>query len=329
MKRRTRRLTAVLLALVLLCGCSPAVAARDRTVYAMDTVMSLRVYAKDEALLDEMETLLTDLEARLSATDPASALSALNRRGEAEDPELAELLRRAAALSDRTGGALDISLLPVSKAWGVTTGTYQIPDPAALAALPAGMDRITLSGDRITLDPGTALDLGALAKGWAADLCRARLEEAGVSGILSLGASIQTVGAKPDGSPWRIGIQDPDDPAATSLILSLTGSRAVVTSGDYQRCFFEDGVRYCHILDPETRSPVQGTLRSVTIVADEGFLADGLSTALFVLGREAGIEFWRASDDFEAVWIEADGTVTVTEGLASAVAEGKVTVVKR
>ena len=332
MKHLQRLALAVLAFVCLLTGCAAKPRQQDRTVYAMDTVMSLRIYAPEkDRTLDSVETLIMELDRDLSATDPDSRLSKLNVTGAASEKDLAELVRRAAALSDRTGGALDVSLLPVSRLWGFPSKLYQVPAPADLEALRSriGMDKVSVSGDEILLSDGAQLDLGAVAKGWAADRCRELLEENGVSGILALGGNIQTVGKKPDGSAWRIGIQDPDDPAQNRLVLSLTGTHAVVTSGDYQRCFTEDGVTYCHILDPETLSPVQNSLRSVTVVADEGLLADGLSTALFVMGREAGLEFWRSSTDFEAVWIEADGTVTVTEGLSGAVNDGSVTVVKR
>ena len=112
-----------------------------------------------------------------------------------------------------------------------------------------------------------------------------------------------------------IGVQDPDDMEHYALTLSITGSKAVVTSGDYQRYFMEDDVRYCHIIDPKTLAPVRGTLRSVTVIADSGLTADGLSTALFVMGRAAGETLWRQRGDFEAIWMEADGSVWVTPGL--------------
>ena len=112
------------------------------------------------------------------------------------------------------------------------------------------------------------------------------------------------------------------------LTLRLSGSASAVASGDYQRFFMQDGVRYCHILDPKTLSPVRGSLRSVTVVTDGGLKADGLSTALFVLGREAGIALWQSMGDFEAVWIEANGTVWITPGLKDRVVEGSYQVIE-
>ena len=328
-----RRLLPILLLLALLPGCAlaPARTARERSIFAMDTVMDLRVYARDDTMLDALNAELNRLDRLLSATNPESALAALNRTGRSADAELAELAGRAAEISARTGGSLDICLYAASCAWGFPTDAFRVPDAAELDALMprSGMDKLTRAGSELTLSDGAQMDFGAVAKGWAADLCRQKLETAGVSGILSLGGNIQTVGAKPDGSDWIVGVQDPEDPSRNRLTLRLKGSKAVVNSGDYQRYFERDGVRYCHILDPETLRPVQNGLRAVTVVADSGLLADGLSTALFVMGKEAGIAHWRQSNDFEAIWIGADGSVAVTEGLASAVSDQTVEVIRR
>ncbi len=335
-----KRLLAVLLLLALLlaaCELLPDVGAKPReiseqSIWAMDTQMDLRLYGDaDGACMAKLTALLNELDRELSATDPDSALSALNSSGRTDDARIVYLTGRALELSGICGGALDITLLPVSRAWGFTTEAQAVPEAGALEALRerVGMDRITLADGELSLPAGTELDFGALAKGYAADLCRAEMEAAGLSGILSLGGNIQTVGTKPDGSDWIIGVQDPDDPGRYALTLRLTGSRAAVSSGDYQRFFMQDGVRYCHILDPETLAPVRGTLRAVTVVADEGLLADGLSTALFVLGREAGEAFWREqARSFEAIWIEEDGSVWVTPGLADSIVEGSFEVIE-
>ncbi len=322
----------LLILALLLTGCnllpdadSPSRAVTESSIWAMDTQMDLRLYGDaDGTCMGSLTALLNELDRTLSATDPDSALSALNGSGRSENERIAALTGRALELSALTGGALDITLLPVSRAWGFTAERQAVPDAAALEALRdrTGMDHITVSDGAVSLSDGAMLDFGALAKGYAADLCRAEMEAAEVAGILNLGGNIQTVGTKPDGSDWIIGVQDPDDPGRFVLTLRLTGSKAAVTSGDYQRYFEEDGVRYCHIMDPKTLSPVRGTLRAVTVVTDEGLPADGLSTALYVLGREAGEALRRERGGFETVWIEADGTVWVSPGLKDRIVEG-------
>lgn len=329
-------LAVLLLAMLLLCSCvtslTPDISYHDEEFFAMDTVMNLRVYVDhDGSVGGALRRTVEELDGALSATAESSALSQLNSSGETDNAHIAALCKLGQELSARTGGALDITLLPASRAWGFPDERYRVPELAELSELQTvtGMDHLHLAEGVVRLDSGCAVDLGALAKGYAADLCRAQLEDRKLSGILSLGGNIQTVGDKPDGSDWVVGIQDPDNANAFALELTFRGSKAVVTSGDYQRFFEQDGRRYCHILSPETLHPVRNGLRSVTVVADSGALADGLSTALFVMGQERGLELWRSSHDFEAIFISADGTITVTEGLADMVSRCEFTVVKR
>ena len=226
----------------------------------------------------------------------------------------------------------DPTVYPLVCLWGFPSGEYHIPTEAELTGALAhtGPQHLQLDGAAAALDAGCSVDLGGIAKGYAAELCARQLEDAGAqAAMLSLGGNVQTVGSKPDGSPWQVGIADPDDPSSAIAVVRFTGSKALVTSGDYQRYFEQDGVRYHHILDPQTGRPVQNGLRSVTILADSGTLADGLSTALFVMGLERATEFWRASSDFEAVFITEDGTICATEGAAALLTDCTFTELKR
>lgn len=212
--------------------------------------------------------------------------------------------------------------LPVSRhqLWGFTTGTYRVPEPEEISSALAhtGAEQLHLDGARASLSAQAQLDLGALGKGWAGCLAVEYLAaQSGITGgILALGGNVQTYGAKPDGSPWQIGIQDPGG-AGTLGLLCLKGTWAVVTSGGYQRYFEADGVRYCHILDPSTGMPAQAGLTSVTVVAEDGLLADGLSTALYIMGLEEAADFWRENQDFEAVFCTTEGEIYATAGLTS------------
>ena len=320
--RGVSRIPALGLALTLLAGCAPApTQARpglERTFFAMDTVMTLRLYeGGDEALLDEAENRAHELEALWSVTDEASEVYALNHNKTAElSPETAELLDQALGMCERTGGALDVSIYPVLRAWGFTTGAYAVPDDEALAALLPLVDyrEIKLDGSAATLSDGMELDLGGVAKGYTGDVLAALLREDGVSSaLLDLGGNIHAVGRRPDGSPWRVGIRDPAGEGNLGVVEVV--DQAVVTSGGYERYFQKDGVRYWHILDPDTGAPARSGLVSVTVAGEGGAVCDALSTALFVMGLEDALDHWRQYRDFEAVFVSEDGSVTVTAGL--------------
>ena len=311
------------LCLLLSAGCSRTEEPQSEYLLAMDTVMTLTAYGEhSETGLAAAADLIRELEELLSVTDQDSAVARLNRTGELEpvDGHLADLLDLALELGERTGGALDITVYPVVQAWGFTGDSFQVPDQETLDGLLALVDwsAVDWDGDRVTLPQGAQVDFGALAKGYAGTLAAAALKEAGVtSALLDLGGNIQTVGTKPDGSPWRIGIRDPEDPESGSYLGELElVDQAAVTSGGYQRYFEEDGETYWHIIDPATGWPARSGLTSVTVVGTDGALCDGLSTALFVLGLDEALDYWRTWGGFEAVLVGEDGTVTVTAGLA-------------
>ncbi len=314
-----KRVFAFLLAPLLLLpyGCAPA-QPLERTFFAMDTVMTLRLYeGGDENTLDQAEARVRELEAQWSVTEENSEICALNRGGRAElSPETAELLGAALDMCRRTDGALDISTYPVLRAWGFTTGEYSVPGGEAIAALLPLVDygRVALEAGAAALPPGMEIDLGSVAKGYTGDALAALLKQGGAaSALLDLGGNIQAVGSKPDGSPWRVAVRDPAGDGSVGVVEVV--DQAVVTSGGYERYFEEDGVRYWHIIDPATGWPARSGLASVTVVGESGLLCDGLSTALFVMGREGALEHWRQHRDFEAVLVSEDGSVTVTAGL--------------
>ena len=311
---------ALLSAAFLLTGCSgaPAQEPESATFFAMDTAMDFTVYG-DAALLDEAETLIGSLEEQVSVTDEHSDIYAIDHTGSGSlSGNAAELMEQALELCRRTGGALDISVYPIVRAWGFTTGSYQVPDEETIQSLLPLVDYTQIQYDAatgvVTLPEGMEIDLGSVAKGYAGQLAAQMLREHGVqSALLNLGGNVQTVGAKPDGSPWQIGIKDPQGEDAM-MVLSVE-DQAVVTSGGYERYFEQDGQTYWHIMDPSTGHPADSGLLSVTIVGKQGIICDGLSTSLFVMGLEKAADLWAQSGDFEAVFVTASGEVYITEGL--------------
>ena len=295
-----KRILALICALFLLTGCVRQEQTAQAHVFCMDTVMDLTVYGKDaQAALSAMQEALRELEQTWSANDEASFLSALNRGAVEADEAQQALLDRVLALRDRTGGAFDPKLGGLVQAWGFPTDEYRVPDQQELSqAKDAGL-----------------WDLGAAVKGYAGQQLADLLAQYDVDrAILNLGGNVQTYGEKPDGEPWRVAVQNPDLSDDHLGVLSVYGTMAVVTSGDYQRYFELDGKRYHHILDPETGYPAETGLASVTVICRDGLTADALSTALFVMGLEDAVTFWRASDDFEAVFVTKDGRIYATEG---------------
>ena len=313
------------LTLLLLSGCtSQTVSESQKDFFAMDTVMDFTIYGQED-LLDQTESMIQSLEAEMSVTDPDSEIAAINENGYGKvTGDTSDLISAALSLCQRTDGALDISVYPIVRAWGFTTDNYQVPDDVSIQALLPLVDYTQIdyqqdSGD-IHLPDGMEIDLGSVAKGYAGQKAADFLKENGVtSGLLSLGGNIQALGSKPDGSPWKIGIQDPFQNDSHMMVLSVT-DKSLVTSGGYERYFLQDGKTYWHIMDPSTGYPAENGLVSVTIVGTDGMLCDGLSTSLFVMGLEKAADFWGSSDDFDAVFVTEDQTVYITEGLADSFA---------
>ncbi len=294
-------------------------------LFAMDTYMTMKAYGPGaQSALNDISSMISDLDSRLSVTNTESEIYQLNHAEGKSVPlsdATADLLRKALALGDTTGGALELTSYPLSLAWGFTTGDYQIPDQEAIDGLLPLVDdsAITLDGTSATLPTGAQLDLGAVAKGYAGDRAAELLKDAGVtSALLNLGSStIRAIGSKPDGSPWRIALQDPNDTSAYAGVVSAT-DLSIDTSGGYERYFEgDDGEIYWHILDPGTGYPAKNGLISVTVLSDSALTGDGLSTALFVMGLSDAMDYWRENGGFEFIFITDQNEIYVSQGAES------------
>lgn len=320
-------ISGLLVAALMLAGCGVQTSAegpsQTREVYAMDTVMTLEAYGQNaDAALDEAVAEIERLDALWSIASSDGDIAQLNAEKQiTASADTLALLTRAKEISAATDGLFSTTIAPLMEAWGFTSGDYRVPDEAELSALLAHVDdeEIAISDSTITIPADAKVDLGGIAKGFTSARVMEIFRENGVeNGILSLGGNVQALGTKPDGSLWRVGLQDPADERALFATLELA-DKAVITSGAYERNFEQDGIVYHHIIDPRTGYPAESGLSSVTVVSDDGTLADGLSTALFIMRKEAAVEFWRSHrDDFDMVLLADDGAVTVSAGIADA-----------
>ena len=287
----------------------------------MDTIMELQAYGNDQVLA-EAETMIRDIEKKVSVTDEESEISVLNRKGQAELSDVtADLLSGALEICKETEGALDISIYPVLKAWGFTTGEYQVPSEKELTDLLQNVDykKVSLDKDSASIEPGMQIDLGSVTKGYTSGKIADYFRQQGVtSALINLGGNVQCIGAKPNGENWKVAIKSPYKESKSGVFAVIeTKDKAIITSGGYERYFEENGETYWHILDPKTGKPAKNGLISVTVIGEDGLMCDGLSTALVVKGLDEATEYWKDHEGFDAVFITEDGNVFVTEGIAS------------
>ena len=315
MRRRGNIFLAAMAGLLLLCGCAKRQATTE--LFAMDTVMQLTAYGKDaERALGVAEGELARLDAELSAQRSSSEIAKLNASGTCENAETLEVLGRALEIARRTDGAYDPTVYPLMQLWGFGTEDAKVPQEEDVSQTLArvGYEKLPAVKAPYRLPDSMAVDLGGIGKGFAAGTVRRCLQDQGIeSAVLSLGGNVTLLGSKPDGASWTVGLQEPEGSGCFGYLTAKDVS--VVTSGGYQRYFEENGKRYWHILDAKTGWPAETGLSSVTVVSADDTLADGLSTALFVMGLERAEDFWRGSNDFEAVFLLDSGEIYVTEGL--------------
>ena len=322
--------TLLFLFLITLCGCANSAESSSedtkeysRDIFAMDTYMYLKAYGEhaDTALGYSSEQILS-LEELFSVTSEKSEILAINHsNGEpvSVSDDTIVVLNKAIEICGKTNGALDVTIYPLLTEWGFTTDTQQVPTDDIIADKLKLIDytKISVKGNTVQLPDNMQIDFGALAKGYTSDCVTEILKENGVkSALVNLGGNVHAVGTKPDGTLWKVGVQNPFSPSEQVCILEIA-DKAVITSGNYERFFTdENGRKYWHILDSTDGFPADNGLVSVTIVGENGLLCDALSTALFVLGTDKAIDYWRSSADFEMILITDDEKIIYSEGLS-------------
>lgn len=308
----------------------------------LNTAVQITIYdSQDKALLDDCLALCDKYELVFSRTNEKSELYKLNHRKDTSDKDpnadgqttpypvsgtadtwhisedLASLLSQGLSITRESDGAFDIAIAPLTSLWDFTAEDPKVPDDAAIQkALPlCSSDGVTIDGQDITLpSDDIQFDVGAIAKGYIADRMKDLLVKKGVkSAIINLGGNVLCIGSKPDGTPFKVGIQKPfADRNETEAVMDITG-KSVVSSGIYERCFKQNGKLYHHILNPKTGYPYDNSLISVTIISDQSVDGDALSTTCFALGLEDGLKF-AEKKGVQAVFITEDYELHYTDG---------------
>lgn len=289
--------------------------------FLMGTFVQISAYTTENRAktLQKGMNEVAHLDALFSAHRSDSEISLLNAR--AGDsfvvlaPETNALLKKALYWAQKTGGAFDPTIGPVVALWQIGAANPTIPHniPLQRAIKRVSYRDLVLSNDAVMLrHEEQALDLGGIAKGFAADHVASFLKSQGIkSALIDLGGNVVAIGKRADGKPWQIGIQDPQKPRGTAIGSVSIANRSVVTSGVYERYFEKNGKRYHHIFSPKTGYPVENGLLSVTILSDSSADGDALSTALFVMGKRSAIDFLKKTPGVEAIFIEKRGDKTI------------------
>lgn len=293
------------------------------TLFAFDTVVTLKASCAPETM-EALSDRCGYFESIFSRTIESSDIGRVNAAVGAPvevAPETADIIEQALAYCKESNGLFDITIGAVSSLWDFKGGI--VPDATALAEGVAHVDytKVRLEGRTVTLlDSLAKLDLGGIAKGYIADdLCRMLVEAGCDSGFVNLGGNVKTVGVRPDGKPWHVGVQDPNDETGTVIaaLYADPAGTSVVTSGLYERQFEKDGKRYWHILDPKTGYPVETDLLSATIVSKASIDGDGYTKPLFMMGCEKALGWIEGASGLEGLVVDAEGAIFQSSGCAA------------
>ena len=288
------------------------------TLFAFDTVVTLKASCAQETL-DALADRCQYFESIFSRTIKTSDIGRINAAGgKAVEvaPETADIVNKALAYCEESEGRFDITIGAVSSLWDFKDGVVPDSDELAQAVKHVNYKNVKVDGTMITLlDPEAKLDLGGIAKGYIADdLCQQLIGAGCDSGFVNLGGNVKTVGLKPDGSEWHVGIQDPNDVEGTVVAAVYSQDESAVTSGLYERQFVKGGRKYWHILDPKTGYPVETDLVSATIISDASIDGDGYTKPLFMMGHDEALAWIDAKDGIEGLVVGLDGKITQSAG---------------
>lgn len=306
------------------CGCQSSQSSPiSKSGVYLDTVITVTLYGtEEESILDHCLSLCESYEALFSRTMEGSDVYRMNHAGgqlTQVSPETARLIEKAISYSNISDGAFDCTIAPLSTLWDFKNNPGQVPSQEEIEAARSLVDYRTIQVSQTTVtlkNPSAAIDLGGIAKGYIADRLKDYLTSQGItSALINLGGNVLTIGSKPDGSPWNIGIQKPFAERNASIASLKVTDQSLVTSGTYERYFTVGGTVYHHLLDPATGYPADTGLSSVTILSDDSIDGDALSTSCFVLGIDKGMELIESLPGVEALFVTSEDELLYSSGL--------------
>ncbi len=328
--RKTSRIplsVGILLLVVLLASCAKKQAEpQAQSFFMLGTVCKVTIYDKPtpEAFAASFARL-KEIEDRMSLRNSKSEIAEVNRNAGKQpvvvSADTFSVIQKALAIAALSRGAFDPTVGPLVQAWDIGGDHPRKPPQSEIdSLLPLiGYDRVILDEEALSvflMDEGMVLDLGGIAKGYAADEVGRILSEHGVGhAIVNLGGNVLTVGNRMDGTPWKIGVQDPESLRGEYVMILSLVDQTLVTSGPYERFLELEGEVYHHILDTKTGYPVKSDYTSVSIITKNSLLADALSTSLYALGYEDGMALINTLEDVEAVFMTDEKKILLSEGL--------------
>lgn len=295
----------------------------SKEFFAMDTYMEVDAYGDNgEKAVAKAEKEVNKLDSILSTGKSTSEISKLNKnKKQVVSADTMSLIKESVKISKETNSAFNPTIYPLMELWGFTTKNYYVPKDNEIKPLLNHMDidniKIDERKNEVSFkDSNMKIDLGAIAKGYTSSKIIDIFKENNIkSGMVTLGGNVQVLGKKPDGSLWKVGIQNPIGEDEYLGVLQ-TSDKAVITSGGYERNFTKNGKIYHHILDPSNGYPANNGLTSVTIISSDGTLADALSTSLFVMGKDKAIDFYKKSNyNFDFILYSSDNKLIISDGI--------------
>lgn len=324
-----KKILVLLFSLLLFTGCATHKSPVEQTTFLIDTIVTISIYSYDnkqetQQLIQDTFSLCKDYENMFSRTIQNSDIDKINHSNGNTvrvSPETIELLNKSIELGKLSSGSFDVTINPISSLWDFKSENAIPPEKLLIDNLLTSVNynNIKIENNTVTLlDKSTSIDLGGIAKGYIADKAAEFLKQKGVtSAIINLGGNIMTIGGKPDGTNFNIGVQKPFETQNQILGAVSVKDKSIVTSGIYQRFFKYNEKLYHHILNPETGFPTENNLLSVTIISNTSVEGDGLSTTCFILGMDKGMDLIESLNDVEAIFVTKDDEVFYSSGIGN------------